>query len=179
MDISTLFLHIAIMLLAGRLLGEFFAKIGIPAVLGEVTAGVILGQSILGLIPLEEAIKVLAELGIILLLFEVGLEADLHMLIKTGLWSILAAAVGAVLPFAGGFIVSYYFFDQDMLTSLFIGGALTATSIGITIALYEFSKTKEVHMDATLNLIFHIVLFFIFAPILANIIARLISFSDP
>jgi len=198
------------MLLAGRLLGEFFAKIGIPAVLGEVTAGVILGQSILGLIPLEEAIKVLAELGIILLLFEVGLEADMHMLIKTGLWSILAAAVGAVLPFAGGFIVSYYFFDQDMLTSLFIGGALTATSIGITIrvltdlgkhkdrfaqivlgaavlddvlgvvvlaALYEFSKTKEVHMDATLNLIFHIVLFFIFAPILANIIARLISFT--
>ncbi len=209
MEISTLFLHIAIMLLAGKLLGELFSKIGIPAVLGEVTAGVIIGQSVLGLIPLEEAIKVLAELGIILLLFEVGLEADLHMLIKTGLWSFLAAAVGAVLPFVSGFVVSYYFFDQDMLTSLFIGGALTATSIGITIrvltdlgkhkdrfaqivlgaaviddivgvvllaALYEFSKTKEVHMDATLNLIFHIVLFFIFAPILANIIARLISF---
>ncbi len=209
MDISTLFLHIAIMLLAGKLLGEFFAKVGIPAVLGEVTAGVIIGQSVLGLISLGDAIKVLAELGIILLLFEVGLEADLHMLIKTGLWSFLAATVGAVLPFIGGFAISYYFFDQDMLTSLFIGGALTATSIGITIrvltdlgkhkdrfaqivlgaavlddilgvvvlaALYEFSKTKEVHMDATLNLIFHIVLFFIFAPILANILARLISF---
>ncbi len=209
MEISTLFLHIAIMLLAGKLLGEFFAKVGIPAVLGEVTAGVIIGQSVLGLISLEEAIKVLAELGIILLLFEVGLEADLHMLIKTGLWSFLAATVGAVLPFIGGFVISYYFFDQDILTSLFIGGALTATSIGITIrvltdlgkhkdrfaqivlgaavlddilgvvvlaALYEFSKTKEVHMDATLNLIFHIALFFIFAPILANILARLISF---
>ena len=209
MEISTLFLHIAIMLLAGKLLGEFFAKVGIPAVLGEVTAGVIIGQSVLGLISLGDAIKVLAELGIILLLFEVGLEADLHMLIKTGLWSFLAATVGAVLPFIGGFAISYYFFDQDMLTSLFIGGALTATSIGITIrvltdlgkhkdrfaqivlgaavlddilgvvvlaALYEFSKTKEVHMNATLNLIFHIVLFFIFAPILANILARLISF---
>ena len=58
MEISTLFLHIAIMLLAGKLLGELFSKIGIPAVLGEVTAGVIIGQSVLGLIPLEEAIKV-------------------------------------------------------------------------------------------------------------------------
>ncbi len=208
MDISTLFLHIAIMLLAGKMLGEFFAKIGIPSVLGEVTAGVILGQSLLGLIPLDQAIKVLAELGIILLLFEVGLEADLHMLIRTGVWAILAAAVGAVLPFAGGFVVSYYLFDQDLMTSLFIGGALTATSIGITVrvltdlgkhkdrfaqivlgaavlddilgvvvlaALYEFSKTKEVHLNATFNLIFHIALFFILAPILANILARLIS----
>ncbi len=208
MDVSTLFLHIAIMLLAGKMLGEFFAKIGIPSVLGEVTAGVILGQSLLGLIPLDQAIKVLAELGIILLLFEVGLEADLHMLIKTGAWAVLAAAVGAVLPFAGGFAVSYYFFDQDLMTSLFIGGALTATSIGITVrvltdlgkhkdrfaqivlgaavlddilgvvvlaALYEFSKTKEVHLDATFNLVFHIALFFILAPILANIMARLIS----
>ncbi|HIC97740.1 MAG TPA: cation:proton antiporter, partial [Aquificaceae bacterium] len=76
-DVHTLFLHIAIILLSGKVLGTLFSRLGLPAVLGEVLAGVILGQSLLGVIPLSEAIKVLAELGVILLLFEVGLEADI------------------------------------------------------------------------------------------------------
>ncbi len=208
-DIHTLFLHIAIILIAGRFFGTIFKKLGIPAVLGEVFAGVVLGQSLLGLIPLSEAIKVLAELGVILLLFEVGLEADLHMLIRVGLWSILVAIVGAVLPFFGGFLLSYYVFGLPLISSLFIGGALTATSIGITVrvltdlgrhkdrfaqivlgaavlddimgvillaALYEFSKTQEVNVEATTSLLMHIAIFFIVAPIIARLLAKFLSF---
>ncbi len=208
-DIHTLFLHIAIILISGRIFGTLFKKVGIPPVLGEVFAGIILGQSVLGLIPLSEAIKVLAELGVILLLFEVGLEADLHMLIRVGIWSALVALVGAVLPFAGGFVVSYYMFDMPLISSLFIGGALTATSIGITVrvltdlgkhkdrfaqivlgaavlddilgvivlaALYEFSKTKEVNLEATAGLMFHIAIFFVVAPIVARLLAKFINF---
>ena len=208
-DIHTLFLHIAIILISGRIFGTLFKKLGIPPVLGEVFAGIILGQSVLGLIPLSEAIKVLAELGVILLLFEVGLEADLHMLIRVGVWSALVALVGAVLPFAGGFVVSYYMFDMPLISSLFIGGALTATSIGITVrvltdlgkhkdrfaqivlgaavlddilgvivlaALYEFSKTKEVNLEATAGLMFHIAIFFVVAPIVARLLAKFINF---
>ncbi len=142
-DIHTLFLHIAIILLAGRVFGTLFKRLGIPAVLGEVFAGVILGQSVLGIIPLSEAIKVLAELGVILLLFEVGLEADLHMLIRVGIWSTLVAIVGALLPFAGGFVISYYIFDLPLISALFIGGAMTATSIGITVrVLTDLNKHK-------------------------------------
>ncbi|AAC07034.1 cation:proton antiporter [Aquifex aeolicus] len=210
LDVHTLFLHLAILLFSAKLFGSIFRKLGIPPVLGEVTAGVILGQSVLGLIPLSEAIKVLAELGVILLLFEVGLEADINMLMRVGLWSTLVAIVGAALPFAGGFIVSYYFFGLDLVASLFMGGALTATSIGITVrvltdlnkhkerfaqivlgaavlddimgviilaALYEFSKTKAVHFDTTVNLIIHILMFFLIAPFVANVLAKLLSIA--
>ncbi len=208
-DVHTLFLHLAIILFSAKLFGTIFKRLGIPPVLGEVFAGIVLGQSLLGLIPLSEAIKVLAELGVILLLFEVGLEADLNMLMRVGMWSVLVAIVGAVLPFTGGFIVSYYLFGLDLIASLFIGGALTATSIGITVrvltdlnkhkerfsqivlgaavlddiagvvilaALYEFAKTKEVHFDATMNLVLHIAMFFLIAPIVANILAKILSF---
>ena len=143
-DIHTLFLHIAIILISAKAFGMLFKRIGIPPVLGEVTAGIILGQSVLGLIPLSEAIKVLAELGVILLLFEVGLEADIHMLVRVGAWSILVAIVGAVVPFGGGFLISYYLFDMPLISSLFIGGALTATSIGITVrVLTDLRKHKS------------------------------------
>jgi len=207
-DIHTLFLHIAIILISGRLFGTLFKRMGVPAVLGEVFAGIILGQSLLGWIPLSEAVKVLAELGVILLLFEVGLEADLHMLVRVGLWSVLVALVGAVVPFAGGFVVSYYILGMPLISSLFIGGALTATSIGITVrvltdlgkhktrfaqivlgaavlddilgvvilaALYEFSKTKEVNLEATTNLMIHIGMFFVIAPFVARFAAKLLS----
>ncbi len=143
-DIHTLFLHIAVVLISAKAFGMLFKRIGIPPVLGEVTAGIILGQSVLGLIPLSEAIKVLAELGVILLLFEVGLEADIHMLVRVGAWSALVALVGAVVPFGGGFVVSYYLFDMPLISSLFIGGALTATSIGITVrVLTDLKKHKS------------------------------------
>ena len=208
-DIHTLFLHIAIILISAKAFGMIFKRLGIPPVLGEVTAGVVLGQSLLGLIPLSDAIKVLAELGVILLLFEVGLEADIHMLVRVGIWSTLVAIVGAVVPFAGGFAISYYLFDMPLISSLFIGGALTATSIGITVrvltdlkkhkarfaqivlgaavlddimgvvilaALYEFSKTKSVNLDATAMLMFDIAVFFVVAPIIARLVAKILSY---
>jgi len=208
-DVHNLFLHIAVILLTGKLFGMLFKRLGVPAVLGEVLAGVVIGQSILGLIPLSESIKVLAELGVILLLFEVGLEADIHMLLKVGLASTLVASLGAVLPFAGGFILSHYIFDMSLLSSLFIGGALTATSIGITVkvlsdlgkkedkfaqivlgaavlddvigvvilaALYEFSKSGQVNWSATAGLIRDITIFFIVAPFVARLAAKLIYF---
>ncbi len=207
-DINTLFLHLSVILISAKIFGTLFKRFGIPPVLGEVFAGIVLGQSLFGFIELTEAIKVLAELGVILLLFEVGLEADIYMLVRVGLWAMAVATVGAALPFAGGFIISYYFFELPLIGSLFIGGALTATSIGITVrvltdlnkhkerfaqivlgaavlddimgviilaALYEFSKTKEVHLDATVNLIVHIAVFFVLAPIIANILAKILQ----
>lgn len=143
-DIHTLFLHIAVILIAGKTFGTIFKRLGIPPVLGEVFAGIVLGQSLLGIIPLSEAIKVLAELGVILLLFQAGLEADIHTLVRVGIWSVAVAFVGAVLPFFGGFMLSYYVFDLPLISSLFIGGALTATSIGITVrVLTDLGKHKD------------------------------------
>lgn len=143
-DIHTLFLHIALILLVGRTFGIIFGRVGLPPVLGEVLAGIVLGQSLLGIVPLSEAVKVLAELGVILLLFEVGLEADIALLMRVGLSSLLVALIGAILPFVGGFIVSHYLFGMSTLSSLFIGGALTATSIGITVrVLTDLGRIKD------------------------------------
>lgn len=133
MDIHSLFLYLAVIIFVGRVFGDVFNKFGLPAVLGEILAGVILGVSGFGLIEMNDAIKVLAEIGIILLLFQVGLEADIHQLKKVGIPAFVVAFVGAGLPMFFGFLVSYYLFNLPMATSLFIGGTLTATSIGITV----------------------------------------------
>jgi Kef-type K+ transport system membrane component KefB len=85
MEMHYVFLYLAIILFSARIVGDTFAKFGLPAVLGEILVGILLGKSALGLIEVNEIIKVLAELGVILLLFQVGLEADIHQLKKVGI----------------------------------------------------------------------------------------------
>ncbi|NPA14202.1 MAG: cation:proton antiporter [Aquificae bacterium] len=132
-DLHNLFLDLALILFSAKIFGLLAKRFGVPEVLGEVFAGIVLGPSIFGLIPLNEAIKILAEIGIILLLFQVGLEVDFPNLIKVGWWALFVALFGALVPFLGGFFLSHYWFGLDLVGSLFIGGALTATSIGITV----------------------------------------------
>jgi Kef-type K+ transport system membrane component KefB len=144
LDVYQIFLMLAVILLTAQVFGLVFKRLGIPAVLGEVSAGIVLGPSLLGIVEFNDAIKVLAEIGIILLLFQVGLEVDFKGLVRSGLWAAVVALVGALLPFAGGFAVAHYLFHLPVATSLFIGGALTATSIGITIrVLSDLGKDKE------------------------------------
>lgn len=80
-----------------------------PSVTGELLAGVLLGPSLLGWVEPTQVIRLLAEIGIILLLFEVGLETDIMRLVRTGMKPIIVAAAGLVWPMALGFIVSYFF----------------------------------------------------------------------
>ena len=114
-----------------------------PSVIGELLAGVILGPSLLGWIEPFEAIKLMAEIGIILLLFEVGLETDVKRLVRTGIKSFVVAMIGFVLPLVLGFSLGYWVFNQPLLVSLFIGGTLTATSIGITVRVLSDLKRQQ------------------------------------
>lgn len=144
LDIHIIFLYLALILFLARLTGDVFARLGLPSVIGEIFVGVLLGQSVLGLISVNEVLRLLAELGIILLLFHIGLEADLTQLRKVGWSAILVALIGAILPFVLGFLLSYYLFKFSLVTSLFIGGTLTATSIGITVRVLEdIGKIQE------------------------------------
>lgn len=144
MQIHEFFLALFLILIVARFLSELFAKFGIPSVLGELLAGVLLGSSVFGVITPNEVLKILAEIGIILLLFEVGLETDFKRLKDAGLKSFIVAILGVFLPLISGFVTAYYLFDLSFNIALFIGGTLTATSIGITLRVL-----KDIHMEQT------------------------------
>lgn len=144
MATHTFFLYLLTILLAARLFSEIAVRIKIPSVMGELAAGVILGPSLLGWLEPNEVLKLLAEIGIILLLFQVGLETDVRRLVNTGKKSFIVAIGGFVVPFVLGFSLSYWVFSLSILISLFIGGTLTATSIGITIrVLSDLNRQQE------------------------------------
>ncbi len=133
MEVHTFFLYLLIILLTARVFGEVADRCHTPRVIGELLAGVFLGPSVLGWIEPLTVIKLLAEIGIILLLFEVGLGTDVKRLVRTGGESFWVAGAGFVLPFVLGFSLGYWAYKFSLLVSLFIGGTLTATSIGITV----------------------------------------------
>ena len=143
METHDFFLTLLIILLTARIFAELATRLQAPSVIGELFAGVILGPSLLGWIEPFEAIKLMAEIGIILLLFEVGLETDVKRLVRTGIKSLVVAMVGFVLPLVLGFSLGYWVFDQPLLVSLFIGGTLTATSIGITVRVLSDLKRQQ------------------------------------
>lgn len=143
MEAPRLFLVLGAMLAAGKLFGELAERIGQPAVLGELIAGVLLGRTFLGIIPTEgsgaEYVHLLAELGVVLLLFEIGLETDLREMFRVGGAATSVACVGVVLPFALGFLYWMYGPHGAVAsigslghTAVFVGATLTATSVGIT-----------------------------------------------
>lgn len=144
METHSLLIQIAVVLLAARLFGELALHLRAPPIIGEIVAGIIVGPSLLGWVSPNDAFKLLAEIGIILLLFEVGLETDLKRLVDAGPKSVVVALAGFVLPFFIGAGASYYLFDLSAMVSLFIGGTLTATSIGITIrVLSDLGRNKS------------------------------------
>jgi Kef-type K+ transport system membrane component KefB/glycine cleavage system regulatory protein len=107
----------------------------VPAVIGEIVAGIMIGPSVLGLVDTGDMLFFLAEIGVILLLIQVGLETDIIELKSVGRASILVAIIGVVLPMALGFGASSLL-GESVNTSLFVGAALTATSIGITARVF-------------------------------------------
>ncbi|MEW6313664.1 MAG: cation:proton antiporter [Pseudomonadota bacterium] len=137
MPLHQFFLFLAIILISARLLSEVVARFGVPAVIGELLAGLIIGPSLLGWVAPDATMKLLAEIGIILLLFEVGMDTNLGRLARSGIKPYVVAVAGFTLPFVLGYAVSAWLFDLSALTSLFIAGTLTATSIGITVRVLD------------------------------------------
>ncbi len=133
MEAHTFLLQLLTILVAARVCGETVAALGAPSVIGELLAGILIGPSIFGWVAPSEVLRVLAEVGVILLLFEVGLETDMGRLIGSAKKSLTVAIGGFLAPLVFGYLVTHYLFGQSTLVSLFVGGTLTATSIGITV----------------------------------------------
>jgi Kef-type K+ transport system membrane component KefB len=146
-------LVLTLIIVAAKFGGEVLGRMGQPPVLGELLIGVVLGNLDLFGFTLLEPLKtspmlgVVAELGAILLLFEVGVESDLLQLLKVGWSSLVVAALGVIVPMALGYVVSMRLLpDAGWLTHLFVGGTLTATSVGITARVLKDlgrANTKE------------------------------------
>ena len=120
------------LLVSTKLLGVLAQRIGQPAVVGELIAGVILGGSVFGILdPQDPVILSLSELGVLILLFEIGLHTDLKSLVRVGGEALTVALVGVALPFAFGYGAAALL-GLSTVPSIVAGAALTATSIGIS-----------------------------------------------
>jgi Kef-type K+ transport system membrane component KefB len=132
-------LGLVVILVAAKIGGEIFERIGQPAVLGELLLGMLLGNlslvgiGHLGFLQSSVGIEILAQLGVILLLFQVGLESNVGEMLSVGWSSLLVAVLGVVAPFFLGWGVSAWLLPQEeTLAHVFIGATLSATSVGIT-----------------------------------------------
>lgn len=153
MESYSFLLFLAIIMISTKVLGLFSRRIHMPAVVGALLAGVILGPSCLGMITLDGPTGVfleeLAEIGVILLMFNAGLETDIGELKKNGVASLVTAMIGVVVPLLGGFAGYAFYFHTDfadyteLLKAVFVGVVLTATSVSITVeTLREMGRLK-------------------------------------
>lgn len=144
------FLWIAVLLLAARF-ASLVERIGQPSVLGELVIGVVLGNlAIVGIpfftdVPKNETIAFLAELGVVILLFQIGLESNVQKMRAVGMRALLVATVGVVLPFFFGTAIAGPLLlpGESFVTYLFLGAALTATSVGITARVFQDFKKLD------------------------------------
>ncbi|HSB27864.1 MAG TPA: cation:proton antiporter [Pyrinomonadaceae bacterium] len=124
-------LTLFVMLAAAKFFAEIFERLRQPAVVGEILAGVIVGPSVLGWVSPTEITSTLAEIGVIFLLFTVGLETKPASIFRVGKRALVVAVLGVVAPFLGGWLLMKAWGGSGV-ESMFMGTAMVATSVGIT-----------------------------------------------
>lgn len=141
---------LAIILLFAKCLGILARKFKAPQVVGQILAGLLVGPCVLGWISQNDFITQMAEVGVIILMFSVGLESDLKELLRTGPVAFLIACFGVLIPLIAGALVYMGFYgaapwgSENFYRAVFIGTIMTATSVSITVAsLQELGKIKS------------------------------------
>ncbi len=136
---ASVLLALVVVLIAAKIGGSLVVRIGQPAVLGELLFGILIGNLYLAgfdgfdFIKTDSSVNILSEIGVTLLLFQVGLESDLAKMMKVGASALLVATIGVVLPFVLGWGVATVFLPRESVyVHIFIGATLCATSVGIT-----------------------------------------------
>jgi Kef-type K+ transport system membrane component KefB len=130
---------LAIIILAAKFMGLVAKKCKVPAVVGEIVAGLIIGPCLLGLVQPSDFINQMAEIGVILIMFSAGLETNLKELKKSGLAALVIACFGVAVPMASGAVLYMCFHGfagpgtDEFFRALFIGSIMTATSVSITV----------------------------------------------
>lgn len=128
---TTILVQLFAILVATKVGHEIFRRIGQPPVVGEILGGVVAGPAVLGVYQINGETTLFAEIGVVLLLFQVGVETRLHELLRVGPTAVAVAVLGVIVPFAGGFLAAGLA-GGDLVLAVFLAAALTATSVGIT-----------------------------------------------
>ena len=134
-DLGRLLLDLTLMLVMAKVAAEIFDRLHIPVVIGEIGVGIVLGPSILGWVRTGDIVFFLAEIGVIVLLAQVGMETDIDELRRVGRSSLTVGVIGVAAPMAMGYFAATAL-GESTNTALFVGAALTATSIGITARVF-------------------------------------------
>lgn len=143
------FRDLAVILVAAKFCGIAARKLHAPQVVGIIVAGLLIGPGVLGIVEQSEFLGMMAEIGVVLLMFSAGLETNLRDLIKTGPVAFLIACAGVAVPLAGGTLLYMLFYgvsplgSEEFYRAVFIGVIMTATSVSITVeSLRELGKLK-------------------------------------
>lgn len=131
MELKSFLFSLIVIYISARLLGELAVRIGQSSVLGELLAGVLVGPSLLGLVHQTETLTLLGQIGVMLLLFEVGLESDLQSFLRVGPSAAVVALIGVAVPFGLGYGIATML-HLTPLQAIFVGATLTATSVAIS-----------------------------------------------
>lgn len=149
MEAYECFRDLAIILISAKLLGLLAKKLKAPQVVGQILAGLLIGPSLLGWVQQSDFIVMLAEIGVVLLMFSAGLETNLKELVKTGPVALTIACAGVFVPLVLGWLLYSAFFgfapfgSDEFFRGVFIGTIMTATSVSITVqTLRELGHLK-------------------------------------
>ncbi len=137
-----IFLHIAIIIIIAQLSSYLMMKIRLPSVLGMLIVGILIGPSFLDLMHVDKSIKVMSEIGVILLLFQAGVDTDIKSMKKNSRISFLVAGGGVLVPLIGGLLLGH-FTGLSFNNAIVLGVILTATSVSVTVrTLMDMRKLK-------------------------------------
>ena len=149
-DVIRYLLDLAILLFTAKVFSTLGKKIGMPEVVGEILAGLLVGSAVLGIVKESDFLSKMAEIGVIMLMFEAGLGTNMKELKKSGLKAMLIACTGVLVPMALGTLLfmAFYGFDapgsERFMKGVFIGTIMSATSVSITVAaLKELGRLND------------------------------------
>ncbi len=143
------FLELALILITAKLFGYLTVKLGFPAALGQLIGGIVIGPSLLDLVGYDEGVKLLADLGVVMLLFLAGLETDVEEFKHVGIPAFIVASLGVLTPFILGYLGTMAW-GYSNVESLFLGGVLTATSVGLTTSILMEMKKLRTKVGTTI-----------------------------
>ena len=143
MAVDLFIISLCLILFCGKLFGILFERLSMPAVVGEILAGLLLGPSLLNFVTPHPTLAVMAELGVILLLFSIGCETSIKRLYQAGGRAVSVAVLGIAVPAIVMGLSSAYYLTDSVFTAVYLGCALTATSIGISLRVLVQAKQGQ------------------------------------